>query len=151
MFDKIVSFIRVTKKKNQIYFPLHLACCYCTFIKNIYILTYLIALLIFFYNNFNNKKKLYYLISQLTPPLPKRPKLLKSAFFFIILLFFKFLGQTWLLWYLFEKWIHSKSSLWKTILNVKIIFVKHFLTKFFVFNLLMWLFFAILILLKNRV
>ena len=39
-------------------------------------------------------------------------------------IFFKFLGQTRLLWCLFEIWTHSKSSLWKTLLNVKIVFLK---------------------------
>ena len=60
-------------------------------------------------------------------PIINRAKVAKKCIFFF---FFKFLGQTWLLWCLFEIWTYSKLSLWKTLLNVKIVFLKHFLTKF---------------------
>ena len=47
-----------------------------------------------------------------------KPKLAKKMFYFM------FLGQTWLLWLLFEKWIDSKSSFSKTIFGQKSSFVK---------------------------
>ena len=53
--------------------------------------------------------------------------LLKNTFFS----FFKFLGQIWLLWCLFEIWTHSKSSLWKDIFKREnLLSERHFLIKF---------------------